>query len=614
MRPLRLVSLSLALAALPISAACGGDDPAATAPPNAAGSSGAGGGANKAGAGGVGAAGAAGVTSLAGAAGTSSTGGAAGAAAAGGSAGKAAAGTAGSTGDMTGFGGSSITKGGASGAAGASSGAAGATAGAGGGAGASGSSGAPGSSGASGTAGSSSGAAGAAGSSSGLSGGGGTAGASAGQSGSGGAAGSPGGSSGAGGTSSGGASGASAGGAGGAPGTTCGVGSPPCAADAYCDDVDHVCRSCGDLGSVRFGKGTSRFAPSAGVSQIDFPRVGVRESVRVLSYRARGGTAQDDIFARTLQADGSVGAAVSVNCCVNKSVNDSGALLLPAGITGETVGAIPNHGEIASSTVPFVLVDSFRDFDRASVGGGRNPPGPGQPPRRRVHIAQWDLDPSVGGDLNGYGPVPLLNSGLDDFSVAFASGAPAGARRFYWMSTRGTPEQTNLRTVLLGQNPSESAQVSVVLEGCGDPVVATDFRPWLTPEGTHLIFNARCLGTDPWKLWITTPAPNGTLPAAKRLEIADSPVAADETAGSLSPNKCELWFMRGGEIHSASRRLSRKPLAAVVWMVGGFAQDPQRRRGGRRSVRSAIVLGVGAGGFSPDSARVVRSWGLDRVL
>jgi hypothetical protein len=244
-----------------------------------------------------------------------------------------------------------------------------------------------------------------------------------------------------------------------------------------------------------------------------------------------------------------VSQSVNVGCCVNKPAFDSGALLLPSPMDGDTFGAVSNHASIVGGPLPYFLLDSRRDFNLVSQGAGQNPAG--QNARRRIHIAQWD---AVGPDATGYGPVPLLNTGNDDYSVAFASGAPVGVQRFYWMSRRGEPEVTQLRTLVLGQTSSESQPVPVRLTGCQNPVFANDFRPWLTPEGTRLIFNARCTDGDTTKLWMTTPEANGQLPPAVPVPIGGAPVAADETAGSLSPNKCELWFVRGGIIHSAPRR------------------------------------------------------------
>lgn len=555
MRLLRLALFAVPAAALPLFAACGSTDPAASVP---------------AGTGGVGSGGA---LSKGGSAG-SSTAGAAGTFA-GGAAGAASGGAAGTTGDMTGFGGSSIVKGGAGGASAGSSGAS---------AGSSGAS--AGWSGASASGGSSSGAAGvsgSAGSSSGLSGFAGAGGSSSGLSGSGGGAGASG--TGAGGTAAGGAAGtgASAGaagtgvsGGGGAAATGCGEGATACEAGAYCDEDTKTCRSCGDLGKLRFGTPVSRLAPTAGRTDLAFPRASVRDGQAVLSFRARQTeTAQDDIFVAALGIDGAPGATVSLQCCVNKGVDDSGALLLPPTITGATLGAVSNHADITSDAVPYFLVDSRRQFDRSAAGAGKNPPSDGGPLRRRFHVAQWDPNPN-GLTFMGYGPVPLLNTGLDDFSVAFAHAAAPGAQRFYWMSTRGTPETTSLRTVRLGQTGADSTAVVVTLAGCVSPVVSPDLRPWLTPDGSKLIFQARCEG-EANRLWFTQPNADGTLPPAAPLPIAGDPAPSGDTDGSLSPNKCELWFVRGGVIRSATRRLSCNSFVFIAWVRLGIQIGPQER-------------------------------------
>lgn len=332
---------------------------------------------------------------------------------------------------------------------------------------------------------------------------------------------------------------------------SCGAGSSACGADEFCEAATNTCRACGDLSSVTFGTPVSRLAPNASRGELGFPRVSIRDGQRVLVFRARAtGAEHDDIFSAPLGPDGAPGTVTSYGCCVNKPTNDSGALALPSAITGATLGAVSNHGDIASTSVPYLLIDSYRDFDRASAGGGRNPE-PGQPPRRRFHVVQWDAG---AGTPNGYGPLPLLNTGLDDFSAAFAGEAGLGASRFYWMSTRGTPEVTELRTLKLGESAGSSAAVVVRLEGCPNPVTSSDFRPWLTPDGTRLIFDARCNQADPPTLWMTTPNEDGTLPPAKPLVVGGAAAKTGDTAGALSPNKCEIWFMRAGQIHSASRQ------------------------------------------------------------
>ncbi len=520
MHPLRSVVF-----ALPLVAACGSSEPAAPAVTT--------GGASGAGARAGSSSGSAGSGALA-----AGSGGLAGTAAAGAagragadSGGAAGAGTAGAAGsDVTGSGGSTVVKGGAAGAAGA-----------GGAAGGQGGS----SSNLSGFG----GAAGQAGSSTNLSGSGGTAGQAGSSSGGGGVSsgGAAGASSGASGSSSGAAGTSSGGAAGAGGGSVCGAEKAPCAADSYCDTDSGMCRACGDLSSLRFGQPVLRLGPVAGQQDLAFPRVGNLGKGRVLSYRATANSA-DDIFARELSPDGTVGAPLTTACCLNKPAQDSGPLLLPPGIDGGTLGAVSSHGVISGAGPAYFLLDSMRPFSAGPLGGQNDGS------RRSIHVAQYDAD-DPGGSSNGYGPVPLLNTGVDDFSVAFAGNAPVGAQRFYWMSRRNAGTAPELRTVLLGEAPTKSVPVAALLDGCASPTAASDYQPWITPEGTALLFTARCQPADPSRLYVAQPAPDGQLALAKRLPIIGADAAAASDAGaSLSPNKCELWFSRDGAIHSASRR------------------------------------------------------------
>jgi hypothetical protein len=172
---------------------------------------------------------------------------------------------------------------------------------------------------------------------------------------------------------------------------------------------------------------------------------------------------------------------------------------------------------------------------------------------RRIHLARWSDNNTTTG---GYGPIPAINTGVEDFSVAFAFDAlPANAKRFYWMSRRAQGQTPRLFTLRRGEAGSASEEVAVTLADCSSPGAVEDYQPWITPEGTLLLLTASCEAGPP-TLWVARPAADGTLSPAQQLNVTGALDTDSFSGGSLSPDKCEIWFARGGDIYSASRNLA----------------------------------------------------------
>lgn len=540
------------LVLLPVLAACAGDnfipDPSGGA--GAAGTSSGGSGA-----------GAGGAASKGGNAGATASGGTSGNVAKGGGsgAGGATAGSAGEGGSDLGGNGGESGEGGAGDAGGGGSSSTGAGAG-GSGAGTAGASGGGGVAGASVGGATSGGSAGAAGSAAGDGGAAGTTSAGAGGAAGGTAAGSGGA---AGGTTagSGGAAGSATAGSGGGAGTAnagaggsagagggCVIPTTPgqpesCPANEYCDASLGKCVSCADLTSIRFRAPVLRFTPAGGLGEISSPRPGRLSDTPIVLFSSRPPSGpSSDRQTHALTFDGTGTPTVQLlQKVTNGYGSDIGALLLPGGMTGADLLATKQAGEIASSNIRYALLDSHRGYtlaDGTVVPASNN---------RHIHVVQTSL-----GATTGWGTLEALNGGTEDFSVAFAS--VAAAKRFYWTDVRGTPEITTLRTLVLGGKQSESVEVKVALAGCPAPAPIVDHGAWITSEGTRLFIQARCDKTSPSRIFVTTPAVDGTLPAFVEVPFDAYAPNADDTSPSLSSERCEMWFSRGGAIYSARRR------------------------------------------------------------
>lgn len=318
----------------------------------------------------------------------------------------------------------------------------------------------------------------------------------------------------------------------------------PCGAGSYCDAKTSKCTSCADLGNIAFRAPITRFTPNNGLGEIGTPRLERLggQGVVLFSSRPAAGPASDrQMHAITLDT----GTAV-VNllpAVTNGNTVDVGALLLPMGATGIGIGARAEKGDLSNTSARYAIIDSRRGYTLSD--GTIVPPSND----RHVHVVEIGLTATTGS-----GPLDALNGGTQDFSVAFAPASLGAAPRFYWTDVRGTPAVTTLQTVALGGKQADAVPVAVSITNCPTPEPLADFGSWITPEGTRLFIQARCDASTRARIYVTTPAADGTLPPFTQVPFDAYNVNVGDTAPSLSSDKCEMWFNRGGAIHSARRR------------------------------------------------------------
>jgi hypothetical protein len=236
-------------------------------------------------------------------------------------------------------------------------------------------------------------------------------------------------------------------------------------------------------------------------------------------------------------------------CCINKGVDDSGPLPLPQNLGAAQLSFIPNIStpQNNSPNTWFIFLDSKREFKQFGLDLQGGP--------RRIFVA------SRTGQANDYyyEPIQKLNTGANDYSVAYAYAAETP--RFFWMSERFTELQASappaLFTLSASDDGTKPAKVNVQLDGCSSEPAAEDLAPWVFPNGNHILFHARCNKGDPSSLYqaALTPAGTGFQAPAQKIKMEKAVVAQTEfRTPSMSPNRCQLFFEADNGIYRASRR------------------------------------------------------------
>ncbi|MCS6900712.1 MAG: hypothetical protein RMJ98_11130 [Myxococcales bacterium] len=336
---------------------------------------------------------------------------------------------------------------------------------------------------------------------------------------------------------------AGAGGSSGAGGASSCLAGLSCNTDEYCNAETGTCTPCGNMDRFEFGAPESLLTGKL-IKNPGFPRVQLVENQLNLFFQAQSPTDNPSlsqpnplIFKQTWSTKASA-LSQEPYCQPTGSDDCGGPLPLPPTIKLDFLGIkIP-------APARYVFFDSKRHD-----GSGN----PSESPRR-IYVA------SVNGDDSFYAPILQLNQGANDYSVAFAYAAEQP--RFYWIrensSPSGAKNEAELYTTTTGQN-AQPSKVAVQLQNCSNTnAVPEDLAPWVFPDGTHILFHARCNTNEPLKLYYAALNTDGSFQSPAQIikvETESSGVEFNQLRmPSLSPNRCELLFEVDTQIYRARRR------------------------------------------------------------
>jgi hypothetical protein len=178
---------------------------------------------------------------------------------------------------------------------------------------------------------------------------------------------------------------------------------------------------------------------------------------------------------------------------------------------------------------------------------------------RSIMTAEWnEAMQSMGGIAAA--PMPVNGASSNDHNVAFAP----GELRYWWVSDRaGAPE---LYTFQADDSPTEQV-VQLTIQGPGGPcpVNPADVAPWVTPDGTLMLFAAEAVddacsprGTSDLFGVLLGGDGQPATPAASLGDDVNAP-AASEITPSLSADGCTLFFASDESSAGASLTIFRAP-------------------------------------------------------
>jgi hypothetical protein len=301
-----------------------------------------------------------------------------------------------------------------------------------------------------------------------------------------------------------------------------------CPAGKYCREGSTDCFECSKVSLLRFRTPEKLVSLSDGLGS-RFPRIGATGTD--LIYQSSG-------VGLRYTTDSSTSAGESVAHTVP---DDRAPLLLSV-----NVGSLPE-----AAVKPFNFV-----FDRLLEGE-----------RRALYFGEWN---------NGLlwaeqAPDPYNTLGTSNFGLAVAvQPTPGGAARAYWMTDRLQQEQLPL-ALMTAPLTLDTAAERVVLN-IGDPECPAspeDLTPWITPDGTTLLFShtrldAGCAPQAPGHkdLHAVLIAPATGQPAntatAAAVPLSDVNSPANEVDPSFSADFCDLYFASDRDGENALYRAHRR--------------------------------------------------------
>lgn len=162
------------------------------------------------------------------------------------------------------------------------------------------------------------------------------------------------------------------------------------------------------------------------------------------------------------------------------------------------------------------------------------------------------------------GGAPFGMGGFDDYSVALA----AETNRAYFMSTRdGVP---SLRTGVLGTDEATVVDLAIPARsgGVSCPLSGDDATPWVTADGSLLVFRAEpmdaaCQPLDgaATDLYAVALQPSSGMPVTPAVALSGVNVTGSESSESdpsFSPDLCTMYFASdGGSVTGFDFRLFR---------------------------------------------------------
>jgi hypothetical protein len=248
------------------------------------------------------------------------------------------------------------------------------------------------------------------------------------------------------------------------PSSDAGAPDAGCPVGQYFNPCKQTCTPCTDLSFIQLGGKTSKDVtlsnPSGapGRDQL-YPRITKLSGVDRIVYRHRipaNNPKETQIVTATLSSGSWTGFTENLGNLVNYPNEDESApLLVPQGVLD------PSNGSTAAE--PFLLFDSKRN---------------GKP---QVYSSQ--LFKSNGSPAPLGSPVNQATSGSRDYNPAYSySGAPP---RLYWVSDRNSTP--GLYTVPVSGGSVTHVPLTLA-SGCA--VTDEDMEPWVTPDGTLLLFSS----------------------------------------------------------------------------------------------------------------------------
>ncbi|MCB9578014.1 MAG: hypothetical protein H6717_13405 [Polyangiaceae bacterium] len=317
-----------------------------------------------------------------------------------------------------------------------------------------------------------------------------------------------------------------------------------CAVGEYWHACKQSCVSCYDVSLLVFGdvtKVTSLSDSGSGTNQ-RFPRLAADgSSTRVVLTQGVPPTSptHTDFLTGVQQGADFASLVTDLGNFVNyPGENESGPLLVPAGAVE------PVSGTAAASL--FLLMDSDRNGKQQIMS---------------TPLFQGAGSPSV--------LAAPVNAGGNDYHVAYAHQATPA--RLFWSSDRAQP---GLYTWAV--TGGQAQKVAVTLPG-GCAASDEDLEPWVTPDGTLLLFSSprrvgpNCnvpLNGGKRSLYFAYLDPATGLPLADAVELASVRTALEQSLGktdfalgtpSLDPTACTLYFSSDGDPDDADWDVYRSP-------------------------------------------------------
>jgi hypothetical protein len=311
-----------------------------------------------------------------------------------------------------------------------------------------------------------------------------------------------------------------------------------CSPGEYCLEGSPDCWKCNDLSRVFFEEPVRLATVSDGGAGSRFPRVG--SSTTDLIYRLDGAGLR-----YTTDASTSAGSAVP-----GTIPGDSALQLLPAPIP-----ALAVDGSVSP--------DVF--FDRAVMGVPT------------LYLGSWK---------DGLGSAklapPPFNSGAGDFSIVLAPNAAPARGRAFWMTARDSPVAGARRprlvtaplevgasvadvelTLSVGQQP-DCAPLDVSQLPMGSPPIDADLGPWVSSDGSLLVFSTTRLGpgctasNQKKDIYTVLLQPSSGQPLAAALPLKDVNGPEDDVDPSFSADLCDLYFASNRDGSFAVYRARRR--------------------------------------------------------